>query len=433
MKRIKISLVVLLIAAGGFSFAEIPAQLIELAKKAVDNYPKLKQGNEFIKLSEEQSSLAKAGYMPTINGDASYRYAKPTPSIGFPVNGQIENFQFFPANNYDLHVGLTQTIWDFGRTEASVKKTLAEIQTSKDNLENATQLIAAQVAQIFCEIVFLNKSVDVENAQIKLLEESEKIIQDKLKDGDALKFDLLSTQVKKSNAQNALIDLQTNLKKQYELMNMLTGNQGEGYISLSGIDPEQIPVLEVQAENNYDIIVLNDELKSSEWDIKSAKRGWLPSLAGKAQVGYQNGYVPNVNQLLFSYSAGVGLNIPIFGSERPNYRTKIAKINLQAAKYNLELQKITLDKDVQQAKDDIDANRNKLTNYVSQIEQAKEALNLANIRYRNGVITNLELLTAQTDLQDAELGQIQLQYSLTLAKMRIIQLSGKRYWEKLSN
>ncbi|MDB5281826.1 MAG: TolC family protein, partial [Bacteroidota bacterium] len=133
MKTRKFVMVILLaITAPAFSFSETtntPAQLIELIKKAIDNYPKLKEGNEYVKLSETQHDLAKAVYMPVIEGDATYRYGKPTPSISFPVNGQTLDIQFIPANNYDFHLALTQPITDFGRSQVNVKKALSEIQT----------------------------------------------------------------------------------------------------------------------------------------------------------------------------------------------------------------------------------------------------------------------------------------------------------------
>ncbi len=422
------SIIIFMLAFSGFTFAQnaaAPQQLLDLVKKAFDNYPKLKEGGEYIKLNETQNDLAKAAYMPTLDGVASYRYGKPTPSIS---NQFVGTLQFFPANNYDMHVGLVMPIWDFGRTQASVKKTLTQIATSKNNLEGSKQMLAYQVAQIYYAVVFMNKSIDVQNEQIKLLQENEKIISDRLKDGDALKFDLLSTQVKKNNAENLLIDLQTNLKKEYEMLNMFTAQEGENYIAQKEVATNEISNAEVLVDNNYDIISLNDQLQSSAWDIKSAKRGWLPSIVGRAQIGYQNGYIPDVNQLELTYSAGVGLNIPIFSAARPNYQTKLAKINMQAAQYNLEAQKINLNKDILQTKSDITATDSKIKNYTLQIDQAKEALNLANIRYRNGVITNLELLTAQTDLQNAQLGEIQLEYNLLLSKLQLNKLGGTKFW-----
>ena len=411
----------------------LPDQLMDLIKKAFDNYPKLKEGNEYIKVSQTQRDLAKAGYMPTIDGEANYRYQQPTPSITFP--GGFGKVQFFPANNYDFHLGAQLPIWDFGRTQANVQKTIAQIQTSKDNLESAKQALAYQVAELYCAIIFYNKSVEVQKEQIKLLEENEKIINDRIKDGDALKFDLLTTQVKKNASQNQLIDLQNSLKKDYEFMNMLTGQQADGYITRTDITFETRGNYDVNSDKSMDLILLNDQLKQSEVEIKAARNNWMPKLIAKGQIGYQDGYIGeengkvlSINQLLLTGSVGVGLSIPIYGADRPNYRITIAKINVQAAKYNIETTKMNLDKNILQAKSDLEATNGKLKNYETQIDQAKEALNLANIRYRSGVITNLELLTAQTNLQDAELGKIQLEFMVLQSTLALNQIGGTKFW-----
>ena len=403
----------------------IPDQLSDLIKKAFDNYPKLKEGDAYVQMSQVQRDLARAGYMPTVEADASYRYAKPTPQISFPGIGA---FSFIPENNYDFHLGANLPIWDFGRTQANVKKTLAQIQTSKDNLENAKQAIAYQVAELYCAIIFYNRSVEVQNQQVQLLQENEKIINDRVKDGDALKFDLLSTQVRKNSAQNILIDLQNNLKKDYEYLNMLTGQQGEGYITRADITFNTAGHEDVTTDNNYDLVLLNDQLKASEIDIKSARNNWLPSIMAQGKIGYANGYVPDVNKIQAFGSVGVGLSIPIYGADRPNYRIKIAKINVQAAKYNIEATKMNLQKDILQAKSDLEATSTKLKNYEIQVEQAKEALNLANIRYKAGIITNLELLTAQTDYQNAQLGQIQLAFYRLQSTLTLNKIGGTKFW-----
>jgi len=406
-----------------------PAQLTDLINRAIENYPKLKEANEYVNLSEARKDLAYGAYMPVISGDGSYRYGKPTPSIKFPVGGGVfQEVNFLPANNFDMGLKVQQPIWDFGRTGASVQKAKSDIATSKDNLESAKNTLAYQVAQVYFGIVFLNKSVDVQNEQIRLLEANERLISDKIKNGDALKFDLLSTQVKKNSAQNRLIDLQTQLRKQYDMLNMVTANTGYDYITAKDADENLFNADAVSADNNFDIKVLNDKLATSSWDVKIAKRGWLPQLVANASAGYKNGFVPDINKLMFNYNVGVGLSVPIFSSARPNYQTKIAKINLQASTYALEAQKLSLNKDIAQAKNDVDATQRKLKNYELQIDQANEAVSLANARYKGGVITNLELLTAQTNLQDAQLGKIQLEYNLLLSKLDLNRIGGTRFW-----
>jgi len=411
----------------------LPDQLTTLIKNAFDNYPKLKAGDATIRSTETQHDLAKAGYLPTVDGDGTYRYQKPTPSLTFPGFG---SFQFFPANNYDFHVAAQVPIWDFGRTQTDVKKTFLEIQTSRDNLESVKQTLSYQVTELYCAIVFYNKSIEVQNEQINLLDSDINIISARVKDGDALNFDLLSTQVKRNNADNQLIDLENSRKKDYEYLDMLTAQQGDGYITRDDITFDSKGHEDVSSDKNYDLLILNDQLRESEMDIKAARNNWLPKLTARGQLGYQDGYIGtkegggliSINQLLLTGSVGVGLTVPIYGGDRPNYRTKIAQINLEAAKYNMETTKINVDKDILQAKSDLEATKGKLKNYESQIDQAKEALNLAEIRYKAGVITNLELLTSRTDLQNAELGKIQLQFSLLLSLIDLNRMGGTKLW-----
>ena len=442
MKKIKTVLTLILaFTIAGISQAQsnsnpygVPDQLIELVKKAIDNYPKLKAGDAYIKMNETERSLAKAGYMPTIDADANYRYQFPTPSITFPGFG---SFAFFPKNNYDFHLGANLPIWDFGRTAASVKKTLYEIQSSKDNQESAKLDLAYEVAELYVATVFYNKSIEVQKEQVAVLDTNVKIIGDRVKDGDALKYDLLSTQVRLNNAQNQLIDLQNSVRKNYEFLDLLTGQQGDGYITLTELNLNTAGhESDISLDKNYQLLLLKDQLKSSEIDINSARNNWLPKLIAHGQIGYQNGYVGtnpdgsfiSLNKLLLTGSVGVGLSIPIYGGDRPNYRIKIAQINVAAEKYNIEAAKLDIHKQLEQAVSDLDATRSKLKNYEAQIDQAQEALKLANIRYKAGVITNLELLTSQSNLQDSELGKIRLQFQTLESTLTIGKLGGTRFW-----
>jgi outer membrane protein len=432
MNSIKAWFAIAMVACASLVFgqgaAQLPADLSALIAKAMDNYPKLKEGGEYVKLSEAKTELAYGSYMPIISADASYRYAKPTPKIDIPIPGYETSISFIPANNYDFNVKVIQPIWDFGRTGAVINRTKSETVTSRDNLENSKTAVAYQVAQLYMGILFINKSLDVQQQEIKLLEANEKLISDKIKNGDALKFDLLSTQVKKNIAQNRLVDLNAQLRKQYQLLNMFTGNTDFNYVTTSDININLLSAETVAPDNNIDVKVIQDRLTSNAWDVKIAKRGWLPSLVLSAQAGYKNGFVPDINKLLFNYGVGVGLNVPIFNSARPNYQTKIAKISQQANVYALEGQKISLNRDILQAQTDIAASQEKLTNYDLQVNQAEEALKLADVRYKAGIITSLELLTAQTNLQDVQLGKIQFEYNLLLSKLELNRLGSVKFW-----
>jgi outer membrane protein TolC len=233
--------------------------------------------------------------------------------------------------------------------------------------------------------------------------------------------------------ENFYTDLQNQINKQYNLLNMLCGNSESITISDTtiidkGFDIETDSIFAMAVVNNPDIKIANDNIESARLDLVSTSRDQLPSLNMLAGTGYRNGFMPDVFTTRFNYYVGVSLNIPIFSSSRPGYQRKIALVNLNASRSALETQQITLNKDILNALEDVKKNKNKLAGSDTLIMQATLALRLATDRYKNGVITTLELLTAQTNYQDALLSRLQYEYNLLLAKMEINRLTGKRWW-----
>jgi outer membrane protein TolC len=58
------------------------------------------------------------------------------------------------------------------------------------------------------------------------------------------------------------------------------------------------------------------------------------------------------------------------------------------------------------------------------VEQGREAARLAAVRYQAGVSTQLELVSAQTTLAQAELGLASARFSQNLARIRLILATG---------
>jgi outer membrane protein TolC len=78
--------------------------------------------------------------------------------------------------------------------------------------------------------------------------------------------------------------------------------------------------------------------------------------------------------------------------------------------------------------DDIRKNQKKLASADTLIKQAQLAQNLASDRYKFGVITNLEVLTAVSNYKEAKLSQLQYEYNLLLSRMDLCRLAGIRWW-----
>ena len=75
---------------------------------------------------------------------------------------------------------------------------------------------------------------------------------------------------------------------------------------------------------------------------------------------------------------------------------------------------------------DIRANQTRLANLDTQALQAQKALELAQTRLRNGVITPVELQSAETGIEEARLGQLVFQYQLLLNQLELRRLLGEK-------
>ena len=412
----------------------VPADLKHFVEQTFQKYPKVGEMKEMVNLNEAKVGLGKTAYLPTAMGDLSYRLQYPTPAIEFPSSsGQIQQIKIQPADNYNASIMLVQPLIDL-RVNSLLNKAKSDLDISKDNLDGFKITLAYQVAQIYYSIIFLNKSLIVQQEQINLLQSTLQQIKVKVKNGDALNYDLVSTEVKYANAGNFYTDLKSQLDKQYNILGMLTGNPGKDYLNELNFNSTVFRLMtdslsQLAFRNNPEIRIAGDKIKSTGWDIVSAERIHLPSMNLLTGLGYKNGFMPNIDAVNFNYFVGVGVTIPIFSAARPGFQRKLAVINHDASKLALETQKLTLNKDLLNALDDIHKNQKKLASADTLIKQAQLAQVLATDRYKFGVITNLELLTAVSNFKEAQLGQLQFEYNLLLSRMDLCRLAGIRWWE----
>ncbi len=398
-------------------------QLKSLIQKAVNNYPGIKELEEQLNAFGVKDEIIRTNYMPEISGDASYRYTYPTPSIDF--NGS--KFKFQPANNYDGHVSISQLVYDFGKTKLQLERTKSEKSLTQSNIDNSKNAVAYQVTQNYYGIRFLLKSIMVQEDQIKSLKENEQLITSKIKNGDALEYDLLTTQVRTKNAENRLNDLKSQLEKQYIYLQLLTGEDqhaikpsqdADALVIISDLNQTSWKSTNAQA------IVLQRQIELYKYDLQAAATNNRPNIFASGSTGVRNGFIPEINKPLWNANAGVGISVPIFNGNKTKLQQKLSQINIETANKSLQTVQANIQKDLATVQADYKTLEQKLDNTNILVQQAQKAFDLANIRFKAGLITNVELLSAQTNVEDAKLQQVQLQYQLQLDRLESYKITG---------
>jgi outer membrane protein len=408
-----------------------PITLPQAIDTVLARYPSIDAARAEVDAASARTTQSNADRLPQVSGQAGYTYDSLRPYVAFALPGVPPAAIYESINNsYAATVTARQLLTDFGRTDKLVDMARSGEITAKDALEDTRHQLGYETIQSFYSVILLRSSADVVREEIKSLEEALRIAQRKFEAGSATKFDVLTTQVRLANSRNRLTDTLSSLDKQENGLRQLLGRELGSPLELVGdFDAERPAIPETNAIadgliNRPEMKLAHDSEATAELRLDAAKRGDRPTLEAQVTGGVQDGELPNLYDNKGYVAAGLSLQVPIFTGKRLTGDRIEAQAGVRSAgARRLELTE-TITTDVANAYSDLTAAKARLESADTIVAQAKEALDLAQTRYSNGVITNFELLDAQSTSRSAELSRLQARYDCVLARQAVARAAG---------
>lgn len=433
----------LLIAAvlpsgAGLLHAQIPTDDSLTVERAIayalDHSPAIRGAQEGVNAAQARTGQIRSAYYPQVEVDADYRRVDPTISVDFPINGSVEKFAFFPNNNYEAALAVRQNIYDFGRTAAQMDLARFNEQSAADNLDVVRSGLAYQVAQSFYAVLLMQRNLKVQDEQIAVLRQSLDVSRKKESEGSATSFDVLTTQVRLTTLENQRSDIERDLSKQQSVFRRLLGMPYNTAVALKGnfttVERKELADALVASalQQRSELVVARDNVHAAELQANVARMSETATIGLSLTGGVKNGFPPNLDQALPNWAGAVSVAVPLFNGFRTHYKEEEAEANLRAAKEHLADLEQGITSEVTQAAADLAATYSKIAAMNTQVEQARQALDLAQLRYANGVITSTELLNAQAVLQETEFLQAQSLYTNVVSNYALNRAIGVRVW-----
>ena len=276
----------------------VNTELQNILNQSLVYFPKVKEVQQTVALSEEKLKLTKLNSYPDLSFDASYAYVQPKIEVAFGD----KMFQFAPEHNYGAAINGVYTLLDFGRLKANIEKSKMELQASKHIAAQLKESLFYQVTQLYFQIIYAKRAIEIQNTVLQVLTENKTIIETQLKNGNAIQLDLLTIQAKIDNENNRKIDVETNLKKLTNLLSYATGidkvdgNQLE--FSLKNYTTEE--ALQQAIMNNPSLAIAKDKVSIAKAELEVSKLSTKPIVGMKASAGYRNGYLPGIQDQRFN-------------------------------------------------------------------------------------------------------------------------------------
>lgn len=404
--------------------------LKSLIAEVVSTHPTVKGAEEALKNADARIGAARAGYYPVVDANANFSNIGPVMKIYIPSMG---TFQLYPENNYSATINLRQVIYDFGRTKTNIELENEGRIIGEKALDQVRQKMAMATVNNFYTLAFLQHAIKIMDEQLATLQSHLKYIETLKSTGSATDYQVLSTKVKISTAESEKSDLIAALGIQQAYLCSLTGNNNR--IPVVREELEVIaPVVTGDsllsfAYHNRDEMAINHEkavLAGLRYQL--TKTLDKPVINFIAAGGAKNGYLPDLNQLKANYAVGVGISVPIFDGMKTKYNLKQAESAINSLQFENEGTQRNITSEVREAEEYVVSAKQKEMQFRLQLEQAQEAYSLAETSFRSGVITNLELLDANTTVSQSMLMLLKARIDYAASIYRLKAALGERLY-----
>jgi outer membrane protein TolC len=397
--------------------------LINVIEKVVKSYPTIKIAQEAINNADSRIGLAKTGYNPVIDLNASFANLGPVTKLSIPSMG---TFQLYPENNYSASINYQQLLYDFGRTHQNIELENENKAIIEQTLEQAKQKLSIITVNNFYTLVYIQAAIKIKDEQLTALNEHKQYVEIMMATGSATEYQLLSTKVKISTIESQKVDLIAALTAQQASLNSLLGKEQISNPVVKNelsVDPPVIPSDSIlsYAFHNRDEILLNEKRTSlAELRYGMTKLQNKPLLSLQASGGAKNGYIPYLNRLTPNYVIGLGFRVPLFDGMKKKYNISQAQSAITSLSYESEFTKRNISNELYETEAYMYAAEKKITQFRLQLVQALKAYSLAETSFRSGTITNLDLLDANTAVSESRLMLLKarIDYAASIYKLK---------------
>ena len=296
--------------------------------------------------------------------------------------------------------------------------------------------LCIQVDQAYWMVVSLLNKQKLAQNYVELLTTLDANVQKSIKEGVATKGDALNVKVKLNEANLALTKATNGItlaKMQLFYLAGLdvNGNYGVADSDFSGYEDKTL----VTSEQDVVGLALNNrpELKKLEHlediaqsQVKIARSRFMPNIVATGNYYISNPNIFNGFNKSFkgAFAVGVGITIPIFHFGDRIYTLKAAQNEHNIVLHKIEKTRKLITLQSTMSKYKLDEARSKLNSANSNIDAAKENLRLANLSYKEGLITISDLLAAQTAYISACSEQIDAAIDVRICELTLLNNMG---------
>jgi outer membrane protein len=404
-----------------------------------------------VEVADAQVTVARASGLPQLRLNTTYTRA--FKNARATAVGQVFN----QPNTYNVNLNLSQTVFQGGRITAASRAAAAVREASRLDAQEVRALVTVDVQRAYLNALVAARVADLQAENLALASARVTQVQQLQSAGRVARYDLLRARVERANLEPLAIQARSDEELAIlELKRLLNIPAEQPLVLTSTLDANAATAMLASLEDTTiapqraSIRAAELEVRAREQGVRIARADLLPSVAISFLNGYQAfpppgmgfptqfghaspTFCPEPNATRACQNGGwfedrslaLTLSWPIFDGFRTKANIDLAQAQQRLAELELQQARETVTIEVARARAELRRVRAQFQAQQQNAAEAREAFELATLRFTRGLSTQLEVSDAQVALLVAQTNQVRTTHDLYLAGAELARALGQ--------
>lgn len=405
--------------------------LTDAVEQALKNNLQSVVAREQLSQARGEKGISLSALLPNISGVASQASVTSNfAAMGMPVD-KLPGFPAFagPFNRFDARFELVQSVFNL----ASIRRYQAGaygVALAREQQRLSVQQVTTAAAVAYLAVLASEESVNAAQSNVQLAERLRTLAVNQKQAGIAAGIDVARAETRLADQRVQLAQAQTNLDTaRLDLLRIIGGQPLSSQVTLSDrmrvtVEPARDMEGAVQQAlaDRAEVAVAEQQLRIAGAQRGAATAEWMPSVSVFGDYG-SSGLKPNEMNLP-TRSIGVQINVPIFNGGRTRSEMQVAASRQRETDARLRDVRAAVEKDVRQALLNLKTREEQVHSAESAASLANRELELAQDRFTNGLADNIEVVNAQTALENARFVLVSSLAQFNIARLNVASALG---------
>lgn len=440
---------VLLLSLSISLYAETLDLDLKTARKiTLQNNPNIKLAREGVNKSKLQITESRSNFFPSFNGFSSLQHAwdlqvNIVPNFikemlgpltpGYDDMPDYVKMSFGLENTLVYGVSVNQTLFTGGAIWNGYKMSKLGHDITISQLKSTEQKVLGDLTSTYYGLLFAKSLLSVTEEALTSAGSNLEQVNKFFKVGKSSRFDVLRAEVQVANYKPMVISVKNNLLLAESRLKIIMGLKTEVIFNITDklkyekcdlLDKSIDQITEIAYRNRPEMDMMSAQKAITKRQLSLAVSAVIPSVVFGTTYQYMGQRNKNFHftddDLNKAFNSSISINIPLFNGLKNSSRIQQAKIAIKETNYQEESLKNGINLEVKSAYFKMKEAEEKVETQKKTIEQAREALRLANLMYSEGASTQLDVLNANLALNQAKMNYQQslFEYNVALANLK---------------